>query len=131
VADTGSQLDDVTLTTIELSDLVVLVCTPDVPSIRATRAAMTLLAELGVSRENIAYVLNRTARRTEINAKDVQSLFTGYDMLGEVPADFSALQPFLNTGALMGEATPDIPLTRALRRFAMQIMERVPVARAA
>jgi len=92
---------------------------------------MTLLSELGVSRENVTYVLNRTARRTEIKAKDVQGLFTGYDMLGEVPADFRALQPFINTGTLMSEARADIPLTRALRQLAAQVVERMPVARAA
>ena len=51
VADTSSQFDDVTLTTLELSDMVVLVCTPDVASVRATRAAMTQLEELGINRE--------------------------------------------------------------------------------
>jgi pilus assembly protein CpaE len=131
VVDTSAQLDDVTMTTLELSDLVLLVCTPDVPSIRATRAAMTLLAELGVSRENIAYVLNRTARQAEIRASDVQSLFAGYEMLGEIPASYSALQPFVNTGALIAEAGQDAPLTRALRKLAAQVASRMPVARAA
>lgn len=131
VTDTGAQLDDVTLTTIELSDLVVLVCTPDVPGIRATRAAMTLLSELGVNRENVAYVLNRTARKAEIGAKDVRDLFTEYEMLGEIPADFGALQPFVNTGSLVAGAGIDLPLTRALAQIAERIVARSPVARAA
>lgn len=131
VADTSSQIDDVTLTTLELSDLVLLVCTPDVPSVRATRAALTLLADLGINRENVAYVLNRTAKHNEVKAKDVQNLFTGYELLGEIPADFRALQPFINTGSLIVEAGREIPLTRALRRLATQLAARVPIARAA
>lgn len=131
VVDTGSQVDDVTMTTLEMADLVLLVCTPDVPGIRATRAAMTLLAELGINRENIAYVLNRVARHAEIRVSDVQSLFTGYELLSEIPADFGALQPFINTGALIVESGHDIPLTRALNRLARQVAERTPVARVA
>ena len=131
VVDTGCQVDDVTMTTLEMADLVLLVCTPDVPGIRATRAAMTLLAELGINRENIAYVLNRVARNAEIRVSDVQSLFTGYELLGEIPADFGALQPFINTGALIVESGQDIPLTRALNRLAGQVVGRAPVARTA
>ena len=131
VTDTSAQLDDVTLTTLELSDLVLLVCTPDVASVRATRAAMTLLDELGVGRDNVAYVLNRSSRRSEIRADDVRSLFTGYEMLGEIPADFSGLQPFVNTGALIAGSGREIPLTRALDKLAVRITEQMPVARAA
>jgi pilus assembly protein CpaE len=131
ITDTGGQIDDVTLTTLELSDLVLLVCTPDVPSVRATRAAMTLLGELGVHRDNVAYVLNRTARRAEIRPDDIRGLFIGYDMLGEIPADFRALQPFLNTGSLIVESGPDGALSRSLVQLAARIVERVPLARAA
>jgi Flp pilus assembly CpaE family ATPase len=131
IADTSTQLDDVTLTTLELSDLILLVCTPDVPSIRATRATMTLLSELGVNQKHVAYVLNRTTKRGEIRTDDIRGLFTGYEMLGEIPSDFDTLQPFVNTGALIAEAGPNIPLTRALYQFAAQVAAQAPVARAA
>jgi pilus assembly protein CpaE len=131
VADTSSHMDDVTLTTLELSDLNVLVCTPDVPSIRATRAAMTLVSELGINRDSVAYVLNRTGRSCEIKPADVHSLFAGYECLGELPADFRALQPFVNTGSLIAEGGMDSPLVKALRKLTTQVTARVPVARAA
>ncbi|MBC8162651.1 MAG: response regulator [Roseiflexaceae bacterium] len=128
--DTGAYMDDVALTTLEMSDLVLLVCTPDVPSIRATRAALTLLTDLGVSRESIGYVVNRSSRKSEISLDDIRSLFTGYEMIGEVPADYRALQPFANTGALIAEAG-DSPMARSFRKLASQVQERTPIARAA
>lgn len=131
IADTGAQIDDVTMTTLELSDLVLLVCTPDVPSIRATRAAMNLLDELGIPLGNIAYLLNRSSKRSEIRADDIRSLFTGYEMLGEIPADFSTLQPFINTGSIIADTGREIPLTRSLRQLARRVVEQMPVARAA
>jgi pilus assembly protein CpaE len=131
VADTGAQIDDVTMTALELSDLVLLVCTPDVPAVRATRAAMNLLDELGIHRESVAYVINRAGKRSEIRADDIRSLFAGYELLGEIPSDFAALQPFINTGALIAEGGREIPLTRALRQLARRVVEQRPVARAA
>ncbi|HEU4323504.1 MAG TPA: AAA family ATPase [Roseiflexaceae bacterium] len=130
VADTGGQIDDVTLTTLEMSDLVVLVCTPDVPSVRATRAAIALLGELGIHRESIGYVLNRSARAAEIKPADIQALFGGYELLGEIPSDFAALQPFANGGAVVTEAGPALPINRAFQKLAATIGARVPVARA-
>ncbi|NJM05285.1 hypothetical protein HC891_02175 [Candidatus Gracilibacteria bacterium] len=131
VVDTPTQLDDMTMTTLELSDLVLLVCTPDVPSIRATRAAMTLLGELGIRRESMAFVLNRSGRRAEISSTDIRSLFNGYEQLGELPADFRGLQPFINNGSLIAQSGANTALVRALNKFAAQVIERVPIARAA
>jgi pilus assembly protein CpaE len=131
VADTGNQLDDATLTTLELADLVVLVCTPDVPSVRATRAAMNLLLDLGIGRDSVGYVINRAHRRADIGRSDVQSLFVGYEMLGEIPDDLASLQPYQNTGTLIAEARNDLPLTKAMHSFADAVASRVPLARAA
>lgn len=131
VLDTPSHLDDVTLTALELSDLVVLVCTPDLPSVRATRAAMNVLEEMGLRREQIAYCVNRATRRADIRSDDIRNLFSGYDMLGEVSADFRTLQPFINNGSLIAELAPNAAMTRELRQFAAHVTERLPVARAA
>jgi pilus assembly protein CpaE len=131
VADTNSNLDDVTFTALELSDLILLVCTPDVPSIRATRAAVTLLSELGINQEHVAIVLNRTARRSEITTAEVCNLFSDYELLADVPADFATLQPFINTGALLHEAPLNSAPLKAMQKLAQRIVDRVPVARAA
>lgn len=130
VADTNANLDDVTLTTLELSDVIVLVCTPDVPSIRATRAAITLLGDIGVNRSNIAYVINRASRRSDIRVDDIRNLFPDFDLLGELPADYSAMQPFINTGELLASAGQPTPLTRAYNQLTSQLMKRAPIVRA-
>jgi pilus assembly protein CpaE len=131
VTDTGTRLDDVTLTTLELSDMIVLVCTPDVPSIRATRAAMTLFAELGIAHERIVYVLNRVSRRAEIRVNDVRSLFSGYELIGEIPADFESLQPFVNCGALLAASVQGTAVTRALSQLAARVVAHMPPMRVA
>jgi hypothetical protein len=92
---------------------------------------MTLLTDLGIRREHIAYLLNRTTRRAEIRPADVQNLFTGYEFLGEVPADFQTLQPYINTGALLNDVPANLPLMRSLQKITTRIAERMPIARAA
>jgi pilus assembly protein CpaE len=63
VVDTASFLNDVTLTAIDLSDLIVLVTTQDIPSIKNCRLFLDLLQTLGVERGRILFVMNRFDKR--------------------------------------------------------------------
>ncbi|MBX7133546.1 MAG: AAA family ATPase [Fimbriimonadaceae bacterium] len=129
VVDTSTHLDDVVMAALRLSDLIVLVCTPDVPSIRATKAAWSLLGELGINRSNIAYVLNRTSRHASIKPGDVQSLFPECELLAEIPSDFSRLQPSWNVGTIAATPGRHDTLTQAISSLASRIIARIPVAR--
>jgi len=63
IVDTASMLTDVTLAAVDLSDLVVLVTTQDIPSIKNCRLFLDLLHTLGVGRERVLFVMNRYDRR--------------------------------------------------------------------
>jgi pilus assembly protein CpaE len=51
------------LATIDLSDLIVLVTTQDIPSIKNCRLFLDLLQTLGVGRDRILFVMNRYDKR--------------------------------------------------------------------
>jgi pilus assembly protein CpaE len=63
VVDTTSYLNEVTLSAIDVSDLIVLVTTQDIPSIKNCRLFLDLLQTLGVSRDRILFVMNRYDKR--------------------------------------------------------------------
>lgn len=63
VVDTSSYLNDVTLSAIDVSDLVVLVTTQDIPSIKNCRLFLDLLQTLGVERSRILFMMNRYDKR--------------------------------------------------------------------
>lgn len=71
VVDTASLLTDVTLTAIDVSDLIVLVTTQDIPAIKNCRLFLDLLQTLGIERERILFVMNRFDKRINITPERV------------------------------------------------------------
>jgi pilus assembly protein CpaE len=63
VVDTSSYLNEVTLSAIDVSDLIVLVTTQDIPSIKNCRLFLDLLQTLGVERSRILFIMNRYDKR--------------------------------------------------------------------
>src|SRR5512132_3191795 len=59
VVDTTSHLNDVTLAAIDVSDLMVLVTTQDIPSIKNCRLFLDLLQTMGVDRQRILFAMNK------------------------------------------------------------------------
>jgi pilus assembly protein CpaE len=71
VVDTAALLTDVTLATIDVSDLIVLVTTQDIPAIKNCRLFLDLLQTLGIERERILFVMNRFDKRINITPERV------------------------------------------------------------
>ena len=59
IVDTNSWLSDAVLSAIDESDVVIVVVTQDIPSIKNTRLFLDLASSLGVRRERIALAMNR------------------------------------------------------------------------
>jgi len=66
IVDTSPGLTDVTLATIDVSDIIVLVTTQDIPSIKNCRLFLDLLHNLGINRDRILFVMNRFDKRINI-----------------------------------------------------------------
>jgi pilus assembly protein CpaE len=71
VVDTAPLLTDVTLAAIDVSDLIVLVTTQDIPAIKNCRLFLDLLQTLGIERERILFVMNRFDKRINITPERV------------------------------------------------------------
>ncbi|HVF25638.1 MAG TPA: response regulator [Anaerolineales bacterium] len=71
VVDTASLLTDVTLVAIDVSDLIVLVTTQDIPAIKNCRLFLDLLQTLGIERERVLFVMNRFDKRISITPERV------------------------------------------------------------
>lgn len=66
VVDTSAYLTDATLAAIDVSDLIVLVTTQDIPSIKNCRLFLDLMQTMGIDRERILFVMNRFDKRINI-----------------------------------------------------------------
>src|SRR5512133_3422982 len=76
VVDTASLLSDVTLAAIDVSDVVVLVTTQDIPSIKNCRLFLDLLQTMGVARERVLFTMNRYDKRINITPERISKNLT-------------------------------------------------------
>ena len=120
--DTSSELSDVTLTALELADQILLVLTPDVLSVWKSRGLIQLGEELGIPTEIFKVVVNRTSKKSEVKPQDLKALFD-CEILAEVPADFYAVQPFVNTGVPFVEAQRKGPIVESLQAIGASLVD--------
>ena len=111
IIDVPATLTDISLTAFEFADLILQICTPDVLAIRRTRASLELYDGLGIPRDVVRLVLNRTSRKSEIKSEEFRMLFE-HEVIGEIPADFFFLQPYVNLGVPLSEATRSAPIVQ-------------------
>src|ERR1051325_10869702 len=97
VVDTASFLTDVTLAAIDLSDLVVLVTTQDIPSIKNCRLFLDLSQTLGIDRERILFVMNRFDKRINITPDRVTENLK-QQIVSVIPLDEQTVTKAVNRG---------------------------------
>jgi pilus assembly protein CpaE len=104
VVDTSSTMDDITLAVLDVTDLLVAVATPDIPSIKDSRLLFDLLNVLEFPRERLVFVLNKMDKKSGITAEAVaENLKQPVD--GEIIADERVVGPSINRGVpfLLGD----------------------------
>ncbi len=128
IVDTTSALSDVTLAALELADRILQICTPDVLSVWKTRSSLELWEALGISQDTVWLVFNRTSERSEVQPEQIRSLFSNR-VVGDIPADFFSIQPYVNTGIPLVDAPKGGRVLESLRMIAREIIPaeaRVP-----
>ncbi len=97
IIDTSHVLNDITLAALDISDVVVLVVTQDIPAIKNARLFLDLLGTIGVSRNHICFVMNRYDKRISITPEKVSENLK-QEIVGVVPLDERIVIPSVNRG---------------------------------
>jgi pilus assembly protein CpaE len=97
IVDTDSGLSDVTLDTLDASDLLVVISSQDIPSIINTRMMLTLLGTLGVPKQKILLVMNRFDKQIAITPEKV-SQNLNHKVAAVLPEDKEVVIPAVNRG---------------------------------
>ncbi len=113
--DAPASFNERTLTALDTSDLICLVTSASLPSLKATRGCLDLLDKLGVSADRVRLILNYSTT----HAMDVD---TAASVLGRRP-DFvvqrsEGLDRAANSGRPLATSDPDDPLVADLRKMA-------------
>ncbi|MCL5428697.1 MAG: response regulator [Chloroflexi bacterium] len=97
LVDTGSLLNELTLAALDASDLVLLLITQDIPSIKNARLFLDLADGLGISRNQIMLVMNRYDKRRTITAERVKENFKK-EIEAIIPLDEKLVVPAMDRG---------------------------------
>lgn len=126
VVDTPPALTEVVLAALDVSELLYVMATLDVPSVRNLGVFLTTLEKLRVSSESIRLVMNKAESKVGMEVAEVARLFPG-GFTGVLPYA-SVVSRSLNQGAPVLAAFPEAEVSR---RLVHSLADLVPVGAAA
>ena len=124
IVDTAALLTDVTLAAIDVSDLIVLVTTQDIPSIKNCRLFLDLLQTLGIERDRIVFVMNRYDKRINITPERVTENLK-QEIVSVVPFDEQTATKAVNRGIPFVLDSKNQPAARGVFSLAESVRARV------
>src|SRR3989304_5889395 len=126
VVDTPSNLTDITLSAIDISDLIVLITTQDIPAIKNCRLFLDLVQTMGIDRERILFVMNRYDKRISITPERVTENLK-QEIASVVPLDEQFVTKAVNRGIPFVLDNKNQPATRGIFSLAESVRARVAV----
>ncbi|MCB9135244.1 MAG: response regulator [Anaerolineales bacterium] len=126
IVDTTSSLNEITLAALDISDLIVLITTQDIPSIANARLFLDLAPALGIAKENVVFVMNKYDKRINITPERIGESFKK-EITSVVPLDSSSAIPAMNRGVpfMMDGKAKSQPAGRAILALAEAIRQRI------
>lgn len=124
VIDTAPYLSDVVVAAIDVSDVIVLVTTQDIPAIKNARLFLDLLQNLRIDRNRIAFVMNRFDKRIAITAERVGENLK-QEVAAVLPLDERVVIPAVNRGVPFMVDNKAQPVARGIFGLAESVRGRL------
>jgi pilus assembly protein CpaE len=115
VVDTPAGFGDEVLAALDVSDLITLIVTPDVPALKTLKITLETLIELSYSREKFRLVLNRSDAKVGISHAEVEKT-AKMTITGLIPGSRD-VSSTINRGVPIVQDDPKHPVSQAIRRF--------------
>jgi len=122
VVDTWSFLGDLVLNVLDNADRVVLLATPDIPSLASTKLFFEVTEALEYPQSKILLVLNKMDRTTRISAKDVAESLK-HEVAGQIALDERAVAYAINRGTPLALSDRKSPVAQSMSDLAQYIVE--------
>lgn len=124
VVDSSSILTDVVLGALDLADVIILLTTQDIPSIKNARLFLDLADVMGIDRQKILFAMNRFDKRIGILPEKIGESFK-HEVIAVIPFDERIVLTSINKGIpfMLGDRT--IPLARVFLNLVSIIKQRI------
>lgn len=124
VVDTSPILTDVILSTIDISDVIVLVTTQEIPSIKNARLFLDLSQTMGINKERIVFAMNRYDKRIAITPERVSENLK-HEVSAILPLDEKIVITAVNRGVPFMLDNKSQPVGRGIFSLAEAVRARL------
>jgi pilus assembly protein CpaE len=125
IVDTASQLTEAVQAALDVADLIVLVTTQDIPSIKNTNLFLSLADASGIPRSHILFVMNRFDKRVAITPERVGESLR-QEVVVVIPFDDRVVSYSVNRGIpFMMDNNKNQPVGKSIAQLGEAIRERI------
>jgi pilus assembly protein CpaE len=123
IADLPHDFSEIALTALDFADLILMVGTPDMASIRATAAALDSYSKLGYSKEKIRPLLNAIFPRSSLSKEKIEAAM-GMDFVASVPHVPDIVVEAINLGRPLVHEKPQESISALIEDFAFFLSKK-------
>ncbi|PKN87624.1 MAG: histidine kinase [Chloroflexi bacterium HGW-Chloroflexi-8] len=124
VIDTSSYLSDVTQVCLDIANVIILVATQDIPSIKSTNLFLGLSDASGINRKRILFVINQFDKRISISAERIgESLKQPVEAI--IPFEDRIVTSSINRGTPFITENKMLPISRSIFAVIDKITEKL------
>ncbi len=123
VVDTDSSLNEITLAAIDVADLLILLTSQDISSIKNIRLFFDLADAIGISRQQIVLVLNRFDKRRRITQERIEEI-SAQKIDVSIPLDERYVVRAMERGTPFVLQIKSAPVSKAIQLLASGIRKR-------
>jgi pilus assembly protein CpaE len=124
LVDCGGRLDEATRTAAAVADLIFLVCSPDVPSVKNAWRRLHLLDRQGVDLGRVRLIVNRLDKNPPLSEADIESNL-GIPIAATIANDPGRCQHAVNVGTLLRDVDRRSTAARDISNLVSLITEDI------
>ncbi len=113
VMDCAHQLDDITLATLDVCDVLVLIVSQDIPAVKNIRLFLDLMKNIGIERERVCFVMNKYDKRISITPEKIGDNLK-QTVVSVIPLDERVVIPSVNRGVPFMVDNKTQPIARTI-----------------
>ena len=124
LVDTDSSLNDVTLSILDVADLIILVTSQDIPSIKNVRLFLDVVDALGIDRNQLMMTMNRFDKRRNITPERVSDI-SKQEVVTAIPMDERLVIPAMDRGIPFLIQNHTEPVAKGVINLAKNVVKKI------
>lgn len=124
IVDTSSYLTDIDLSVIDIADLIVLITTQEIPSIKNTKTFLSVMDGMRINRKRILHIMNRYDKRIAISPEKIGESLR-QEIVAQIPLDERVVALSVNRGVPFMIDNKTQPIGKSILTLSEQIKETI------